>query len=74
MRYYIGITSNIEKRLVSHNAGLSKKAWTRRAKDWEIIYTEAFSSKNEALIREREVKNYKGGNAFKKLLTTKMPR
>ncbi len=33
-----------------------------------MVYYEKFSSKREAIKREKQIKSYKGGNAFKKLI------
>jgi putative endonuclease len=65
-RYYIGSTENKEKRLSNHNAGKVKS--TKSYKPWEIIRIEKYDTKTEALKRERQIKSYKGGNAFKKLI------
>ena len=65
-RYYIGSTSDVEKRLVWHNAG--KQRSTKSRTPFVIVHTEAFESKTEALKREKQIKSYKGGNAFKALL------
>ena len=35
---------------------------------WKIAYTESFKTKKEAWLRERQIKSYKGGVAFKNLL------
>lgn len=35
---------------------------------WEIVYKESFQTKKEAWLRERQIKSYKGGVAFKKLI------
>ena len=65
-RYYIGSTSNIHARLERHNQGRSK--WTKTYKPWKLVYREDFSDKGASLRREREIKSYKGGEAFKKLI------
>ena len=65
-RYYIGSTSNIEQRLAWHNAG--KQRSTKSRIPFVIVHTEEFESKTEALKREKQIKSYKGGNAFKALL------
>jgi len=65
-KYYIGHTADIQDRLVRHNSGRSK--YTRSGIPWKIIYTENFSTKNEAYRRELQIKSYKGGVAFKDLL------
>ena len=65
-RYYIGSTGDLEKRLKLHNAGLTKS--TKYGIPWKIIYSEEYSNRKDAVKREKEIKSYKSGNAFKKLL------
>ena len=65
-RYYVGHTVNMMERLKKHNAGSVKS--TKYGKPWKIIYTEDYSTKSEAATREVEIKKYKGGILFKKLL------
>jgi len=65
-RHYVGYTDNIAQRLMSHNNGKVKS--TKAFRPWVLLYTEIFSSKQDAYKRERQIKSYKGGAAFKKLL------
>jgi putative endonuclease len=65
-RYYIGHTNNIDSRLERHNKGLVRS--TKSFIPWKIIYTEKYNTKSEAYRRELEIKSYKGGIKFKKLL------
>ena len=65
-KFYIGSTSNLEKRLERHNKGGS--LWTKRYKPWIIVFSQKFNTRSEAIIREKEIKNYKGGNEFKELI------
>lgn len=66
-RHYIGSTSDIIRRLAEHNRGHTFS--TRYGKNnWDLIYSEEFSSALEAKRRERQIKSYKGGEAFKRLL------
>ncbi len=65
-RYYIGYTNNIENRLAHHNSGAS--TYTRKYRPWVLVYSEKFPDKISAWKRERQIKLFKGGNAFKKLL------
>jgi len=58
-KIYIGYTSNLEKRIESHNY-LSKKGWTIRYRPWELLYHEKFSEKKDALLREKQLKTAKG--------------
>ncbi len=64
--FYIGQTGDLDARLMRHNLGTVKS--TRSKVPHEIIYKEAFRTRGEAMRREKEIKSYKGGNAFKKLL------
>ena len=51
---YVGYTNNLKKRLNLHNNG--KGAKFTRGRRWKIIYTEKYSTKNEALSREYYIK------------------
>ena len=64
--YYIGSCENLEKRLGDHNRGSVKASRNRRP--LVIVYTEEYATRSEAVERERQVKSYKGGVAFKRLL------
>ncbi|MBI3138224.1 MAG: GIY-YIG nuclease family protein [Sphingobacteriales bacterium] len=55
--YYIGYTSNLEKRLSEHNSGISD--YTAKASDWVVKYTEVYPSRELAMKREREIKKKK---------------
>lgn len=65
-RYYIGHASDLEARLKRHNSRKVKS--TKAYAPWRIVYFEKFSTKNEAYRREKQIKSYKKGEAFKKLM------
>ena len=65
-KYYIGYTENLDERLNHHNSGMQKS--TRNRIPFDLIYFEEFDAKKAAMAREKQIKSYKGGNAFKKLL------
>jgi len=65
-RYYIGSTSNLERRLHEHNSGKTKSLRYRRP--LVLVYSESFVSRGLAELREKEIKAYKGGNSFKNLI------
>ena len=58
-KIYIGFTSDLEKRLLSHNQ-LANKGWTVKYRPWNLIHTESFSTKSDALQREKQLKSGKG--------------
>ena len=67
-KYYIGITAlTPEERLIRHNKGDIYS--TKFGKPWKIIHVEIFKKIQEARSREKEIKSWKGGNAFKKLIS-----
>ena len=53
-RYYVGHTNNIERRITEHNR--KKGKYTDRGIPWEIVYTEQYTTKQEAEKREKEIK------------------
>ena len=57
--FYIGITDNLQRRLLEHNKGLSRS--TKNKKPWVLIYIEWYRSKKDALAREKMLKKHKGG-------------
>ena len=56
-KYYICYTIDLVKRLQEHNAGIS--SFTAKATDWVLKYQEEYSSREEAMKREREIKGKK---------------
>ena len=53
--YYTGWTNNLEKRLASHNAGTASK-YTKSRRPVRLLYSESFSTKEEAMSREWHIK------------------
>ena len=53
--FYCGWTNNLEKRLAAHNAGTASK-YTSPRRPVELIYTELFATKQEAMRREYRIK------------------
>ncbi len=64
--YYIGHCQSLSKRLGQHNKG--KVRSTKRGVPWQIVYTEIFTTRLQASMREKQIKSYKSGEAFKKLV------
>ncbi len=56
-KYYVGCTSELERRLEQHNSGQS--TYTKRGIPWELVYSETFYSLSKARKREIEIKNKK---------------
>ena len=65
--HYIGSTNNLQRRIEDHNRGKSISVKGRGP--FVLIYKEIFDSSFEAKNRERIIKSYKGGEAFKRLIS-----
>lgn len=63
-KVYIGITSNLEKRLFAHNN--LPKGWTKSFRPWVLAYFEEYSTKSEALKREKSLKSHMGREFIRK--------
>jgi len=55
--YYIGYSNDVENRLDLHNSGRGAK-YTRSRRPCEVVYTEQFPTRNEALKRECQLKQW----------------
>ncbi len=69
--YYTGYTVDLARRLREHNYGQTISL--RKHRPLEIIYKEEYNSVNDARARERQIKRYKSGEAFKRLINKTMP-
>lgn len=58
-KIYVGYTSNLEQRFLSHNE-LSKKGWTKNYRPWKIVRTEEFLTRSDAATREKQLKSGAG--------------
>lgn len=58
-KIYIGYSSDLEDRLLSHNK-LGRKGWTIKYRPWELVYSEEHETKAEAMKREKELKSARG--------------
>ncbi|HQP16062.1 MAG TPA: GIY-YIG nuclease family protein, partial [Bacteroidales bacterium] len=65
-RFYIGSTADVEKRLLYHNSGRQRS--TKNRIPFVLVYSESFEDKAIALAREKQIKSFKGGRAFKILM------
>ena len=64
--FYYGSTEDIEKRILTHNAGLVN--YTSKYMPWKIVYVETFSTRSEAMKREKYFKTGAGRDFVKRQL------
>jgi putative endonuclease len=62
---YVGHTSDLTKRILEHNSG--KSLSTRGKKPWRIVYKEEYSTRSEAILRERHFKSVQGRLELKRM-------
>ena len=58
-KIYIGYSSDIVNRVDSHNF-FQESGYTKRYRPWDVVHTEEFATKKEAMIREKQLKSAKG--------------
>ncbi len=64
-RYYTGSTQDILARLERHNQG--RTTATRGKGPWEVVHSEEFETRAEAVNRENEIKGKKSNDIFYRL-------
>ena len=56
-RYYVGYTNDIARRISEHNRPKGK--YTDLGIPWKIVHSESYSTKKEAMQREKFIKSKK---------------
>ena len=56
--YYVGHTDDLEARLAQHHEGAIASCYTRLKRPLEFVFAEAFPTRYEALVAERQVKRW----------------
>ena len=55
---YTGWTNGLQKRMKAHNEGKNGAKYTRTKRPVTLVYYEGFSTKEEAMRREYEIKQF----------------
>jgi putative endonuclease len=66
-RYHTGQTQDVEARLTYHNSNWSKSL--RNRGPWKLVYSEEYSTRWEAVRRERQMKSWKDREMVKRLVS-----
>lgn len=64
-KIYIGQTNNIKERLIEHNQKIGNHFTAKYKGGWILIYNEKVISRKEALVREKQLKSYRGREFIK---------
>lgn len=65
--WYIGYSANLKQRVERHQKGTGART-TKRKKDWQLVYYEAYKSEQDAKGRERFLKSGAGRKYLHKQL------
>lgn len=66
-RFYIGSTSDLERRLKQHSKGYTRT--TKVLKTYNLVYKEEYKTLMEARLREKQLKSYKSKKYIKWLIS-----
>jgi len=70
LSWYIGFTSDLEKRIKEHNRG--KTITTRKKMPWKVIYYEVSFNRLDAIAREKYLKSGMGRRYLKNRLSNQL--
>lgn len=71
-RFYIGSTTELERRLAEH--ARDQTSSTRKRGPWRLVYQEQFPTLSAARRRERQLKAWKSHKAVAELIAATNPR
>ena len=67
-KFYIGVTADLEERIIKHNR--KSKGFTNTGRPWIIVYSEPYADKKTAHLRETQLKNWKNRDRIVDLINT----
>lgn len=67
-KIYIGQTDNIQRRIKEHNQKVGNHFTAKLNGNWDLIYKEEVNSKKEAIVREKQLKSFKGRESLKQYI------
>lgn len=56
--FYVGITSNLEKRISQHNLGFNKNSYTFKRRSVKLKWFESFTNPEDAFKIEKQLKGW----------------
>ena len=65
-KFYTGATTDLDRRLLEHNANLSRS--TKNRGPWVLVHKEVFGNLAEAYRRERFLKSGRGRDELRRIL------
>ena len=69
-RYYVGSTSDrLDGRIRKHNS--NHKGFTGKTGDWQLVHSEIYDEKHQAVKREAKIKSWKSRKVIENLINKK---
>ncbi len=68
-RYYVGYTNDLIRRVSEHNR--KKGKFTDAGIPWKLVHTELYSTKKEAMAREKFIKRKKSKSFILEILNSR---
>ena len=65
-RLYIGMTTDLQQRLIDHNSGISR--WTKYRRPWKLIWSQECATIGEARKLENKLKRQGRGSGFYRMI------
>jgi putative endonuclease len=65
-KHYTGFTADLTQRVGQHNSGVTKS--TKNRGKWVLLYSEEFTTRSEAMRRERLLKSGQGREELRRIL------
>ena len=56
--YYTGVTNDIKRRMIEHNAGEDENAYTFKRRPVELVFCEMLTAPKEAIELEKQIKRW----------------
>ena len=57
--YYVGVTNDMDSRLLQHQNGLNRIAYTFRRRPVKLVFTEHFQNVKDAIAFEKQIKGWR---------------
>ena len=71
-KLYTGQTEDLQRRINEHQTGTGPVKYTKGRGPWELVYTEEFLDRAQAMAREKYLKTGAGRDFIKRLLYKKI--
>lgn len=55
---YVGMTNNLERRIIEHKKGINKECFTYKRRPLELIFYQDFNDVEQAIYFEKKIKNW----------------